>query len=313
MHGMGLFSWASSLADTGMRITGSFKGEMKLLTACLWTIVGDCQLESPNTLQDGYASHNKALRLQLEASEAGLIEPTHSHIANSYTRLVIAAECNGLFEEAAKFGEKSIELLKDGKEEQMEMLAMSYHAVGLAYLTLGQLDKSDEALKAGAELANKFSKSMSREQQLYGRPLPNISFFSPSRGNSRTLGKKANKNPPKIAPYKQESPIAAVTCWRRVGTYRRRGRHTKGRSRYGYRAPWKHIFSPHAPTGSWRHSGRTRTGPRQCGFPSFPGRENEDEMIWLTNSTTGHTTARRLRSTRGCTLPGPRRAGYTIT
>ncbi len=166
MYEKGLFSRAIKLASTGIEIATACSSETRLLLADLWTTTGGAQLEGSNLLMESYDSLKKALNLRLEAVGAGLMNADHPQIANSYMSLGTAALGVGRTQESIDLGEKSILLREKKKEDQLQMLAMSYHNVALAALTIRQLDKAEKFIQEAIDLSKQTCKSMSPEHKL---------------------------------------------------------------------------------------------------------------------------------------------------
>lgn len=166
MYERGMFSQAINLAVRGIEIAGGLNGDNRLLLADLWTTVGGSQLEDPMMFHDGFDSLEMALKLRKDASEDGLIDPAHPQLANSYMSLGGAATGIGRYRDAVSLGKRSVDLRKDREEEQLQMLAMSHHNIGLAWLALNELEEADTALKKALILIGQSNRSMLPEQQL---------------------------------------------------------------------------------------------------------------------------------------------------
>ncbi|KAI0416117.1 P-loop containing nucleoside triphosphate hydrolase protein [Xylaria grammica] len=166
MFEQGMFTRSMRMASTGINIANASKTETRLIQADLLTTIAGCEIEATNEFQSAYEGLNKALQLRLEASEAGLIDPSHPQIANSYMSLGVAALGIGLTSRAIELGEKSISLRAARREDQIQMLAMSYHNVAIAALVAGQLEKAKKSIRESMELSKIIGKSMSPEQKL---------------------------------------------------------------------------------------------------------------------------------------------------
>ncbi|KAH6973821.1 P-loop containing nucleoside triphosphate hydrolase protein [Ilyonectria sp. MPI-CAGE-AT-0026] len=165
MFERGMFSRAMKLAFTGVRIVDSSPAETRLLRADLFTTIGGCQLEITNAFEDAYTNLEKALQFRLDASKAGLMDADHPQIANSYMSLGTAAAGNRLNDVAMELAGKSIELREERKEDQIQMLAMSYHNLAIAALMAGQLDKAENSIMEAQRLSEIKCRSMTIEQQ----------------------------------------------------------------------------------------------------------------------------------------------------
>jgi tetratricopeptide (TPR) repeat protein len=159
MYERGMVSEAMKLASTGIEIATSCHSETKLLLADLCTTMGGEQLEGTDAMTQGYESLQRALNLRLAAVENGLMDPDHPQITNSYMNVGAAALGIGKIQEAVDLGEKSILLRAKREEEQIQMLAMSFHNVALAALTAGQLSKAETHPKKSMDFNKKTGKN----------------------------------------------------------------------------------------------------------------------------------------------------------
>ncbi|KAI0876307.1 P-loop containing nucleoside triphosphate hydrolase protein [Hypoxylon argillaceum] len=166
MFEQGMFNRSMRMASTGINIVTANKIETRLLHADLLTTIAGCQVEATNEFHSAYDALDEALQLRLEASEAGLIDSSHPQIANSYMSLGTAALGIRFIAKAIELGRKSISLREARREDQIQMLAMSYHNVGIAALVAGQLEKAENYIRESMELSKATGKSMSPEQKL---------------------------------------------------------------------------------------------------------------------------------------------------
>jgi tetratricopeptide (TPR) repeat protein len=156
-----MYAQAIKLASTGKDICKISDGESRLLLADLWTTIGAVQVDS-HLAEQSYSSMASALHLRLSAAQDSLIKPHHAQMANSYMNLGYAATGSGRIPEAIELAEKSIEIRQRDPENtkaQLQMLAMSFHNVGVASWMDGQLTRSEEAYSKAIQIAQDLSQA----------------------------------------------------------------------------------------------------------------------------------------------------------
>ncbi|CEL03041.1 hypothetical protein ASPCAL04199 [Aspergillus calidoustus] len=153
LYERGFFARALQLARTCKEICEKSTQESRLLLANSWTTIGGAAIEQCDN-ELGYNSLKEALRLRESAVADGLMDASHPQIANSYMRVAAAAVGFGRVEEAQRLNKTSIEIRSRDPSSQLQMLAMSYHNLGISYLAAGQPEEARKALERSQEIVH---------------------------------------------------------------------------------------------------------------------------------------------------------------